>query len=170
LGAFSDRTASPKELSDEFGENLARLSYHVKVLADAGAIELIRTAKRRGATEHFYRRTMRPMLNEADWSKLPPAARDAIGIQTFNFISEHVAEAAERGAFEDPQVHVSWTRLELDAEAHAPLVDELEAVVHRALELQGESANRVADSESEAPTISSELAILHFRRPEPEDE
>src|SRR3954451_8230913 len=125
LGAFGDRTASPKELSDEFGENLARLSYHVKVLADAGAIELIRTARRRGATEHFYRR-----------------------------------------AFEDPQVHVSWTRLELDAEAHAPLVDELEAVVHRALELQGESANRVADSEREA--ISSELAILHFRRREPE--
>lgn len=60
------------------------------------------------------------------------------------------------------------TRPELDPEAHTKLVDELEAVVNRALELQGDSANRGADSQEEAAElVRSELAILYFRRAEP---
>lgn len=48
---------SPKELSGELGEKLARTSYHVVVLLEAGAIELVDTVPRRGAVEHYYRST-----------------------------------------------------------------------------------------------------------------
>jgi hypothetical protein len=153
-------------LADELGEDLGRLSYHVKVLADADAIELVRTAKRRGATEHFYRGIRRPMLSEADWSRLPASAQNALGVQTFKQIHEDVVEAAAKGAFEDPQVHVSWTRIELDPEAHTTLMEELVGMVNRALELEAESANRRAAGEA-LESIPSELAILHFRRLEP---
>lgn len=46
--------ASPKRLSDELGERLGNVSYHMKELADAGMIELVRTEPRRGAVAHFY--------------------------------------------------------------------------------------------------------------------
>jgi DNA-binding transcriptional ArsR family regulator len=166
LTALNKRVASPKELADELGEDLGRLSYHVKVLADADAIELVRTAKRRGATEHFYRGTRRPMLSEADWSRLPASAQNALGVQTFKQIHEHVVEAAAKAAFEDPQVHVSWTTIELDPEAHTTLMEELVGMVNRALELEAESANRRAAGEA-LESIQSELAILHFRRSGP---
>ena len=45
---------SPVELHRELGEPLSGVSYHVTVLARLGAIELVDTAPRRGAVEHYY--------------------------------------------------------------------------------------------------------------------
>lgn len=52
-----NRAASPKQLTDEFGDKLGNVSYHVRILAGAGLLELVDTQPRRGAVEHFYRRT-----------------------------------------------------------------------------------------------------------------
>ena len=46
---------SPRELSATLSEQLSALSYHVRVLAECGAIELVRTEQIRGSTQHFYR-------------------------------------------------------------------------------------------------------------------
>lgn len=46
---------SPRELSAKLCEQLSALSYHVRVLAECGAIELLRTEQTRGSTQHFYR-------------------------------------------------------------------------------------------------------------------
>ena len=46
---------SPRELADELGQPLSRLSYHVKVLAQCRAIEMTGTEPVRGSTQHFYR-------------------------------------------------------------------------------------------------------------------
>lgn len=45
---------SPKELAEEISLELGNTSYHTKVLARAGAIELVRTEPVRGSTAHFY--------------------------------------------------------------------------------------------------------------------
>ena len=49
------RELSPVELSRELGASLGVVSYHVRVLADAGLVELARTTARRGAIQHHYR-------------------------------------------------------------------------------------------------------------------
>ncbi len=55
LTAATDQV-SPKRLSDMFGDTSVQLvSYHVRILRDAGLLELTDTAQRRGAIEHFYR-------------------------------------------------------------------------------------------------------------------
>ena len=46
---------SPKQLARELGEPIGNVSYHVRILAEAGLIELVKTEPRRGAVEHFYR-------------------------------------------------------------------------------------------------------------------
>ncbi len=51
--------ASPRQLSDRLGEPLSALSYHVRVLAECEAIELVRTSQVRGSTQHFYRARVR---------------------------------------------------------------------------------------------------------------
>jgi DNA-binding transcriptional ArsR family regulator len=46
---------SPRELSALLHEQLSALSYHVRVLAECNAVELVRTQQIRGSTQHFYR-------------------------------------------------------------------------------------------------------------------
>jgi DNA-binding transcriptional ArsR family regulator len=49
---------SPREISDDLKEPLSNISYHVRVLADCGAIELVDTAPVRGSMQHFYSTTI----------------------------------------------------------------------------------------------------------------
>jgi DNA-binding transcriptional ArsR family regulator len=55
LAALDGRELSPVELARELGASLGVTSYHVRVLADAGVVELARTTARRGAIQHHYR-------------------------------------------------------------------------------------------------------------------
>lgn len=45
---------SPRQISDELREPLSNVSYHVRVLADCGAVTLVETAPVRGSMQHFY--------------------------------------------------------------------------------------------------------------------
>ncbi len=47
---------SPKQMAETFGDvSLQLVSYHVRILRDAGLLTLSGTEPRRGALEHFYR-------------------------------------------------------------------------------------------------------------------
>ena len=56
---------SPRDLAAGLDEPLSALSYHVRVLAECGAIKLVRTKQIRGSTQHFYRPTIR-----AQWARV----------------------------------------------------------------------------------------------------
>lgn len=57
LTLLEEAMHSPKELSKLLEEGLSQVSYHVKVLKDAEAIEEVKSEPRRGALEHYYRST-----------------------------------------------------------------------------------------------------------------
>jgi DNA-binding transcriptional ArsR family regulator len=66
-----DEIASPRELAERLEQPLGNLSYHVRVLAKYGALELVREKQVRGATQHFYRpaisaRWVHALLQEPD--------------------------------------------------------------------------------------------------------
>ncbi len=55
---LGERVASPNEIAKELGSVASGTSsYHIKVLSQRELIRLVRTAKRRGAMEHFYELT-----------------------------------------------------------------------------------------------------------------
>src|SRR5882724_213935 len=62
IGASGE--TSPRELAATLGQPLSALSYHVRVLAECGAIKLVRTKQIRGSTQHFYRSAVR-----AQWAR-----------------------------------------------------------------------------------------------------
>ena len=62
LEALAGEPRSPNELAVEFGEPLGNVSYHVTVLRDLAMIELVDTAPRRGAVEHYYQAKWRVRL------------------------------------------------------------------------------------------------------------
>ena len=75
LAILNARVASPSELAKELGEPLGNVAYHVKILEETGAIELVRTAPVRGALEHFYRATTDV---DATWLDLDDAAYEEV--------------------------------------------------------------------------------------------
>lgn len=46
---------SPRQISDRLEEPLSKISYHVRVLREHGAIKLVEQAQVRGSVQHFYR-------------------------------------------------------------------------------------------------------------------
>jgi DNA-binding transcriptional ArsR family regulator len=80
LAEFERVEASPSELAKAFEIGLSKMSYHVKVLKDCGAIRATRTEPRRGAVEHYYRAT---------GTMLTPG--------TYNLALERIAAALEDG-------------------------------------------------------------------------
>jgi DNA-binding transcriptional ArsR family regulator len=56
---------SPKRLSQMGGYRLPNVSYHIRVLADCGALEIVAERPVRGSTEHFYEVTR--LVKETSW-------------------------------------------------------------------------------------------------------
>jgi DNA-binding transcriptional ArsR family regulator len=51
---------SPSDMAEAFGEPIGNVSYHTRILARLGLIELTKTKQVRGAVEHYYRAAYRP--------------------------------------------------------------------------------------------------------------
>ncbi len=58
------REWTPSALSEALDEPLSVLSYHVRVLEQCEAVRLTRTERVRGATQHFYRLSLK-----AKWAR-----------------------------------------------------------------------------------------------------
>ena len=165
LSRLNERVASPKELADEFAEPLGNVSYHMRILAELGCVELVRTEQRRGALEHYYRAMMRPFFNDGEWARLPQSSRRAIHDQHLRRIWSDVAAAAAAGGFDDTQTHVSWTPLDLDQHGYDEVVALLGGTLDRLLEIHAESAARQVKAGEGAPApIATEVVMLHFGR------
>ena len=168
LQALNEDVASPAQLARALDEPLGNVSYHVKILLECEAIELVRTAPVRGAIEHFYRATMRSYLSDDDWEALPLSIRRGSDSQNLRRIWEDVAAAVEEGGFDDHRTHISWTQLDFDEEGHAKFAEALDAFLASALEIQGDVRNRDAGlslAEREEQTrFRTELAMLYFHR------
>jgi DNA-binding transcriptional ArsR family regulator len=162
LGLLDNRVASPNELARELELPLGRVSYHIRLLADLGAIELVRTEPRRGALEHFYRAVTRGWFSEEDWARLPRSARRGIVGQSLQRIFSDVTAAVDAGGFDGPSSQVTRTALELDEKGLEEVTKVIATATERVNQINAESADR----RSGATGVTTELALLHFERSE----
>lgn len=156
LGMLDGRVASPNQLARELGLPLGRVSYHIRLLSDLGAIELVRTEPRRGALEHFYRAVTTVWFSEGDWTKLPRSARRGILGQNLQQIFTDVTAAADGGGFDHSASLVLRAPLQLDDAGMDEVSGMLRSAVERARELSGERG--------EGGGTSAELSVLLFER------
>lgn len=155
--------SSPRELALRSGEPLGNVSYHVRILRENDCVELVRTEPRRGAVEHFYRATARPMLDDTQWAQLPASVRRALFGQTLREVWDDVVAAAAGKGLDDPQAHVSRTWFELDDIAWKEMAEALSAVLEKSFELQAESSERVANDPG-TPTRKAAMGLMLFER------
>jgi DNA-binding transcriptional ArsR family regulator len=164
LMILNERTASPNELSKELNEGLGQVSYHVKVLRDYNCIELVETAPRRGAVEHYYRATSRAFLTDDDWRAMPESVKPGLSADLLQVIVDDAVAALEGGTFHRrDEHHQSWTPMLVDEQGWKDATDTLRGALDRVLEIQAESAARLAKSSEESFPIS--VTMLGYEVP-----
>jgi DNA-binding transcriptional ArsR family regulator len=164
LVILNEQVASPNEIADMLDERLPNVSYHVRALLDLGCIELVRTAQRRGAIEHYYRALTRPFFSDRDWRLLPRSGRQAIADVGLQLIWDDVSTAIDSGTFEArPDRHLSRSPLVVDEQGWGELRDVLARVLDQAERIAERSGERLATASGEG--VSTRLVIMHFELP-----
>jgi DNA-binding transcriptional ArsR family regulator len=115
LTVLNERVASPSEHAAEQDEAVGYVAYHVRVLHEMELIELVNTRQVRGATEHFYRGTIKPYLSDDFWGQLPQDARSGASVAGLDVLNTAIRRAFEAGTF-DARVdrHLSNLSFHLD--------------------------------------------------------
>lgn len=168
LTVLTERTASPKELAETLNEpDVSNVAYHVKVLRDLGKIELVDTAQRRGATEHFYRAVERPFLSAAEHEEMPPDERREWLEAIFQYIFIDIEAAFSGGTIEQrPEMCLNRFPTQLDEQGFRELSKILEETQSRAFDVQAASDERVSN-DPDAETIPTRFICGLFEMPEP---
>lgn len=164
LAEINLRVMSPKDFAAEYGGSLSKTAYHFRVLEKFGCLEVVEEVKRRGAVEHRYRATGRGVLSDEDWMRLPRVVRRGLtssGLRDFLGRATQAIEADTFDAREDR--HFSWTALVVDEEGWKRLVSILEATLAEVLEVEVETADRMAASGEDS--IAATFAIAGFESP-----
>lgn len=100
LRILTQKIASPKEIAKATGEAPGNVAYHARVLLDLDCTELVKTASRRGAREHFYRAKPDAFTSSIKWKALPSIVRGEIAATAFRELSLRVIAALEAKTFQ----------------------------------------------------------------------
>lgn len=164
LGILDERVASPNEIAEIIEERLPNVSYHVRALLDLGCIELVDTAQRRGAIEHYYRAVVRPFFSDRDWKRLPRSGRQAISDAALRIIWEDVGDALRAGTFESrPDRHLSHNDVVLDDEGWREVAEILNGMISEVQRIASASAKRLKTANGEG--IPATVVAMQFELP-----
>lgn len=170
LEVLNERKASPNELTEILSHPLGNVAYHARVLEKCGCIELVGTARRRGAVEHYFRAKPRSQIGHQDWRRVPRSVRSEVSAASLEGFLDRAVEALEAGTLDDREdATLSWITISVDeagwAEAAAVLAEatrRLQAVHERSqerLRMNGASAR---------PMVAAVAGFEAAPRPSPE--
>lgn len=162
LAVFTERPASTKEIAGELKKSVSAVWFHVDKLRDLGCIELVETKKRRGATEYFFRATVRHFFDATAWETLPKRKRLAITMGVLRLIATDLDEAMQAETVDAIDRHLSRTLLILDKEGLAETTDLLAETLERLLVIREKSVTRRSGSED---PIRTSVSIMQFELP-----
>jgi DNA-binding transcriptional ArsR family regulator len=161
LEILCDRVASPNLLSEDLGAGLSHVAYHTRTLNRCGALELVETAQRRGATEHFYKATPNAFLGDRAWRKVPRSLRGSVSGASLETLVDKAVAALAAGTIDDREdTTLTWMPLRVDREGWEEVTKILAEAADRVLAAQTRSAKRLAKGEGEE--VSTVAALLNF--------
>jgi hypothetical protein len=164
LAVLSHRQISPVAYVREYGGKLPSIAYHFKVLEHYECIELAETVKRRGALEHIYRCSKRPLLGDGDWKLLPLSVRGGISGAILRTLVERARRAIEEGTFDGREDrHFTWTPLSVDKKGWNELVSLFAATLAKVEKIETKANGRMTKS-GETP-IPITVALASFESP-----
>jgi DNA-binding transcriptional ArsR family regulator len=161
LGILDERVASPSELAEELNADLGVVSYHVRTLARAGLLKLVRKKQRRGAVEHFYKAAERPVITDDAWRSMPSIVKQAAVGQALNEIAERVSTAAGAGGFDRDDMHMTQSPVTVDAKGWSEISKTLDKARKDLETIAKRSSERLAKSGDEG-AIDAAVVLMFF--------
>ena len=171
LMILAARVASPREIAEELGEPLGKVSYHVRELRDAGLIELVETDGSSGGVQHFYRATRLPIVDTETAVSQDLRTRAVASAVVINLMVSDVAAAVEAGTLDSlPERVLVRYHARVDARGWGELSDLYTNAMHRSIEIDEESRERLRESGDESMaaglhTLVFEMPSARTRRP-----
>ncbi len=165
LEVLNEREGSPNELTEVLGYPLGNVAYHTRVLEKCGCIELVRTERRRGAVEHYFRAKPRSYIGHQDWRKVPRSVRNEVSGASLEAFVDRAIDALEAGTIDDREdTTLSWTTMAVDELGWAEAAEVLEEAMARLQVVHEQSRARLELSGEEATPIVTGVAAFEAAR------
>jgi DNA-binding transcriptional ArsR family regulator len=165
---FSQHVTSPKEIAEELGEPIGKVSYHVRELRDQGLIELVDTDGSQGAVQHFYRSTQLPIVDIAGMEAQSPSERAVSTSAVLNLMLIDIAAAMRAGTIDSrPERVLSRFHARVDERGWQELGELYDAAMYRSIEIHNESVARLRDAGKAG--FSAGVFSLTFETADPEE-
>jgi DNA-binding transcriptional ArsR family regulator len=166
LTILTERTASPKEISDELLEPLGTVAHHVRELQKLGLIELVREEPRRGAVEHYFRGKRRPLLSTEEWDELSLKDREQFSILILQLTLTDAAKALNAGTLDArTDRHLSRIPLELDEQGWREITEIQNTALTAILKAQAEATARLGESAGSSDVIHASASLACIETP-----
>jgi DNA-binding transcriptional ArsR family regulator len=163
LEVLTERVASPNLIAEELGTGLSHVAYHTRALDRCGCLELVETAQRRGATEHYYKAKPHAFLGDRAWRKVPRSVRSHITGASLQTFMDKAVTALEAGTIDDREdTTFSWMPVHLDEKGWREVTAILADATERVLAAQAAADQRAAESGEDQRKISAVVALANF--------
>ena len=164
LSSLEERVASPSRLAAELDAPLGTVSYHVRILAGLGLLQLVDRKQRRGAIEHYYRARGPARISESAWEEVPTVVKEALVEATLGEIYRYVDDAAAGGGFSRGDAHLVRQPLTLDARGWKELAAAVQNLWEHAKRIEADSASRLHAGQRRR-AYEAGLVLMYFERP-----
>jgi DNA-binding transcriptional ArsR family regulator len=147
LDILTERVASPNGISEELDTGLTHVAYHTRALDRYGLLELVKTAQRRGATEHFYKAVPHSFVGDRAWREVPASLLGGVSAATLQTFLDKAIAALEAGTLDGrPDTIFRWMPLLLDEPGWKEVVAIMEEATNKVLAAHLRSQDRLAVS------------------------
>jgi pimeloyl-ACP methyl ester carboxylesterase len=149
------RRSSPHRLADETGEDVKRVAYYFRELADLGFLELVDVDPVRGSVEHFYEPKTTALAWAREWSQMPPVFKQHMLALTERLAVEALGAAIDAGTFEAREDTVlAQDRMRLDQESANKAWALMAHTVEELMKLGDSAGGRLRETGVEGVLIS----------------
>ena len=165
LEILTERVASPTRLSDDLDTGLSHVAYHTRALDKCGCLELVDTAQRRGATEHFYKASPHSFIGDRIWRRVPRALLGGVSGATLQSFMDRAVAALEAGTIDGrADTTLYWTPVLLDQQGWEKVTATMKETVEKLLAIQEESRMRLRKRRGQG-AISAIIGLASFETP-----
>ena len=163
LEVLTERVASPNWLSEHLDSSLSDIAYHTRTLDKCGCLDLVDTARRRGATEHFYKARPSSFLGNRIWRRVPRSVRGNFSSASLQTFIDKAVAALEAGTLDDREGTIlTWMPMLLDQRGWEEVAAIMEEATDRALAAQARSKRRLSPLRGRKDAISAVVAVASF--------
>jgi DNA-binding transcriptional ArsR family regulator len=162
LEVLSERVASPNRLSEQLDASLSHVAYHTRALDKCGCLNLVETAQKRGATEHFYKATPDSFVGDRDWRRVPSSVLGGVSGATLQTFIDKAISALEAGTLDGRSDTIfRWMPLFLDQDGWREVVAIMEEATNLVLAAHRRSQDRLAQTGAQ-DAVSTVVGLASF--------